>query len=84
MATKVREKLLWECLTDIFELSTQELEDTLEYLTVLRYRTDGKRRTLKDFGKATKGIEQRMAAREITAQNIENEIRKVRQSRAHR
>lgn len=84
MATKVREKLLRKCLTDIFELSTKELEDTMEYLTVLRYRSAGRMRTAKDFEKATKGIEQRMKSRGITVQDIENEIRKVRQTRAHR
>ncbi len=84
MATKIREKLLRKCLTDIFELSTKELEDTIEYLTVLRYRSAGRMRTAKDFEKATKGIEQRMAARGITAHDIENEVRKVHQKSAHR
>jgi len=83
MATKVREKLLRKCLTDIFKFSTKELEDTLEYLTVLRYRAAGRMRTTKDFEKATKGIEQRMGTRGITVQDIENEIRNVRQTRAH-
>lgn len=84
MATKVREKLLRKCLTDIFELSTKELEDAIEYLTVLRYRSAGRMRTAKDFEKATKGIERRMEAHGITVQDIENEIRKVRHARAHR
>ncbi len=72
MATKVREKLLRKCLTDIFELSTQELEDTVEYLTVLRYCFAGRMRTAKDFQKATKSIERRIEARRITVQDIEN------------
>lgn len=84
MATKVREELLRKCLTDIFELSTQELEDTVEYVAVLRYRTAGRRRTTKDFEKATKGIERRMAERGITVQDIETEIRKVRRNRERR
>lgn len=84
MAIKVREKLLRKCLTDIFELSTKELEDTIEYLTVLRYRSAGRMRTTKDFEKVTKGIEQRMETRGITVQDIENEIKKVRQARARR
>ena len=81
MATQNREKLLQKCLTDIFELATPELEDTAEYLTVLRYRTAGKRRTARGFELATQGIERRMAERGITLKDIESEIQKVRRSR---
>jgi len=81
MATKVREKLLQKCLIDLFELPNQELQDIAEYMTVLRYRAAGRRRTPKDFEKATKSIEQRMAARSVTMQDIESEIRKVRQTK---
>ncbi len=83
MATKIREKLLQKCLTGIFELSTPELEDTAEYLAVLRYRTAGRRRTARDFEKATLGIERRMAERGITSQDIVSEIKKVRQAKVH-
>jgi hypothetical protein len=84
MATKVRDKLLQKCLTDLFALSNQELEDTQGYITVLRYRTAGRVRTSKDFEEATTGIEQRMAARGITVKDIEAEIRKVRQTKNRR
>lgn len=83
MATKTREKLLQRGLTDIFELATPELEDPADYLTVLRYRTAGRKRTAKDFEKATQGIERRMAERGITAQDIVSEIKKVCQAKAH-
>ena len=84
MAPKVREKLLQQCLTDLFELSNQELKDTMEYIAVMRYRTAGRARTSKDFEQATKGIEERMAARGITVRDIEAEIRKVRQTKTQR
>ncbi len=83
MATKIREKLVQKCLTDIFELSTPELEDTAEYLAVLRYRTAGRKRTARDFENATQDIERRMAERSITPQDIESEIKKVRQAKRH-
>jgi len=79
MTTKVREKLLQKCLIDLFELPNRELKETLEYIMVMRYRAAGRRRTTKDFEQATKGIEQRMATRGTTIQDIEAEIRKVRQ-----
>ncbi len=81
MTAKVRDKLLQKCLIDLFELPNRELKETLEYIMVMRYRAAGRKRTTKDFEQATKGIEQRMAARGITAQDIEVEIRKVRQAR---
>ncbi|MEK7729386.1 MAG: hypothetical protein AAB354_13310 [candidate division KSB1 bacterium] len=81
MATKTRGKILQRCLTDIFELSTPEFEDTAEYLAVLRYRTAGRRRVAKNFEKATQGIERRMAERSITPKGIERQIKNVRQNR---
>jgi len=84
MTTKVHKKLLQKCLIDLVELSEQELKDTQEYIAVMRYRTAGRTRTSKDFENATKGIEQRMAARGITVKDIETEIRKVRQTNNRR
>lgn len=75
MATKTREKFLQKCVTDLFELADQELKDTMEYIAVMRYRTAGRARTSKDFEKATKGIEQKMAVRGVTVKDIETEIR---------
>jgi len=48
MRSAVREKLLKQCVTDLFELGEQELKETVEYIAALRRDAVGRRRATKN------------------------------------
>ncbi len=68
-------------LRELATLPEEKLEDVLAFVRFLKVRYPGKFQTKQDFEQALEEAERTARERQITAEDIEKEIRAVREGR---